>query len=153
MKSKLSNELKMTKAFGSVQEELYLALQRTAWSNQARMSEVLRSQNLTHPQYNVLRILRGAGDEGMSCGEISSRMVTHDSDVTRLVDKLVKAGWAMRERCEKDRRVVYCKITPVAQKILAKLDSQVNIVLAELYERLNDKECQRIIDLLEKARP
>lgn len=153
MPSKLSNELKMTRSFISLREELYLSLQRTAWSNQAVIAEILRAQNLSTQQYNVLRILRGASKQGLTCGEISERMVTHDSDVTRLLDKLEKSGMARRERCTKDRRVVYCFIEEPGLEVLTALDDAIVEAEEALYAGLTNKECQQLINLLEKARP
>src|SRR5260370_7202334 len=86
--------------------------------------KVLKIEDLSGTQYNVLRILRGS-PEGLTCGEIASRMITRDPDITRLLDRLEKRGLISRCRETKDRRMVMARITPEGLKLLAGLDEPV----------------------------
>lgn len=126
MVGELQKELKQTKPWKSKEEELYLNLTRTAEALSWKVAELLKSFELTGVQYNVLRILRGAGSsEGLICSEISERMVTKDSDITRLLERLENRGLITRERSEKDRRIVIAKITDAGLKLLADIDEPV----------------------------
>ena len=98
MAGKLKREIKQTKPFTSPQEEVVLSMLRTADHVTAPMNEVLREARLSLSQYNVLRILRGAGDEGLACGEIADRMVRRDPDLTRLLDRLEAQQLVTRSR-------------------------------------------------------
>src|SRR5271168_4659177 len=89
--------------------------------------QVLKTADLSGTQYNVLRILRGA-PEGLPCGEIASRMITRDPDVTRLLDRLEKRALISRCRETKDRRTVMARISPDGLKLLARLDEPVQAV-------------------------
>lgn len=122
---KLRKELKQTKPFKSLEEEVTLNVARTAEHLAAGIAELLKGAELTPTQYNALRILRGAGDEGLSCGEISERMVTKDSDVTRLLDRLESRGLISRERPANNRRLVLARITEEGLRVLAELDEPV----------------------------
>ncbi|NQW03182.1 MAG: MarR family transcriptional regulator [Acidobacteria bacterium] len=89
-------------------------------------AELFRAYDLSTPQYNVLRILRGAGPDGLMCSDVSSRLLTHDSDVTRLLDRLDRRGLIERARSTEDRRVVRAHITDVGLVLLASLDGPVD---------------------------
>ena len=103
------------------EEAAFLDLVRT-WDLLSRgPAQVLKTEDLSATQYNVLRILRGAPD-GLPCGEIASRMITRDPDVTRLLDRMEKRGLISRCRETKDRRMVMTRITPEGLKVLARLD-------------------------------
>lgn len=116
------SELRQTKPFAIPEEELYLSLIRTADILGRGCHAVLKDAGLSPPQYNVLRILRGAGEPGLPCGEIAARMVTRDPDVTRLLDRLEQRGLITRGRGTEDRRVVSARITPTALDILSVID-------------------------------
>lgn len=103
---------------------MFLDLLRTTDMLSRRLVQVLKTENLTSNQYNVLRILRGA-PEGLACGEIGNRMITRDPDITRLVDRLEKRGLISRCRETKDRRTVLVRIAPQGLKLLARLDEPV----------------------------
>ena len=118
----LLEEIKQTRPFASKEEEVYLNLQRTAEALRWSVVETLKPYELTPSQYNVLRILRGTGAEGVNCSEISERLVTKDSDITRLLDRLVARNLVERERHGKDRRVIIARITEEGLKLLAELD-------------------------------
>ncbi len=123
--SDLMSEISQTKPFASLEEEVFLNLQRTAYLLKIENDEILRAQDLSSAQYNVLRILRGAGDSGLTCSEISERMLTNDSDMTRLLDRLMQRKLINRTRDKHDKRAISSKITVAGLKILEKLDSPV----------------------------
>jgi DNA-binding MarR family transcriptional regulator len=108
----------------SLEETVFLDLLRTSDVLSRRIDYVLKDADLSSNQYNVLRILRGA-PEGLACGEIGSRMITRDPDITRLLDRLEKRALISRCRESKDRRTVLTRITPAGLKLLAELDEPV----------------------------
>jgi DNA-binding MarR family transcriptional regulator len=110
--SRLQTEIQQTKPFESLEEEMFLNLQRTAEALMHGLEAGLKPAGLSPSQYNVLRILRGAGAEGLACGGIAERMVTRDPDMTRLLDRLEARGLVMRARDRADRRVITERITP-----------------------------------------
>jgi DNA-binding MarR family transcriptional regulator len=103
---------------------VFLDLLRTSDVLSRRIDYVLKNADLSSNQYNVLRILRGS-PEGLACGEIGSRMITRDPDITRLLDRLEKRALISRCRESKDRRTVLTRITPAGVKLLAELDEPV----------------------------
>jgi DNA-binding MarR family transcriptional regulator len=107
-----------------IEETVFLDLLRTSDVLSRRIDYVLKDADLSSNQYNVLRILRGA-PEGLACGEIGSRMITRDPDITRLLDRLEKRALISRCRESKDRRTVLTRITPAGLKLLAELDEPV----------------------------
>jgi DNA-binding MarR family transcriptional regulator len=119
---RLQKEIKQTKPFASLEEEAFLSLQRTADALAHRASQVLKPHGLSATQYNVLRILRGAGENGLACREVGERMITHDPDITRLLDRLEARELIVRMRSKEDRRVIVTRITPAGLVLLKKLD-------------------------------
>jgi len=122
---RLRKEIKQTKPFASVEEEAFLGLQRTADALERGLTEVLKPSGLSTTQYNVLRILRGAGDAGLLCREIGDRMIHRDPDTTRLLDRLESRGLITRERGRRDRRVIVTRITGEGLQVLKRLDAAV----------------------------
>ena len=110
---------------GIARQDVFLNILKTADVLQTELSNVLKAADLSPTQYNVLRILRGAGDEGFACGRISERMLTHDPDMTRLLDRLEARGLIERFRDKADRRVVRAHITAAGRELLAGLDEPV----------------------------
>src|ERR1700730_5162962 len=108
----------------SPEEALFLDLLRTSDMLSRRPAQVLKAEELSSNQYNVLRILRGAPD-GLACGEIANRMITRDPDITRLLDRLEKRSLISRCRETRDRRTVLASITPEGLNLLARLDEPV----------------------------
>ena len=113
---------------------------------------MLKQNGLSQTQYNALRILRGAGADGLPCGEIAERMIRHDPDITRLLDRLEAKGWVKRSRNGKDRRVVTARITPEGLALIQPLDEPVARLLGEMLGHLNEGQLRQLIDLLEGAR-
>src|ERR1700688_3356045 len=105
----------------SLEEAAFLDLLRTTDMLSRGLGTILKPEDLSSTQYNVLRILRGA-PEGLPCGEIAKRMITRDPDITRLLDRLEKRGLISRSREIKDRRTVTARITPAGLKLLGSLD-------------------------------
>lgn len=135
------------------QAEAYLAVVRTAEDMQRGFSEVLKASDLSFAQYNVLRILRGAGTDGLTCGGVSERLVQHDPDVTRLLDRLEKRSLIERHRDQKDRRVVRTAITDAGLALLAQLDAPVDAVHEQQLGHLSDGRLKELLAVLEEVRP
>jgi len=112
----------------SLEAEVFLALQLAANRVLDPWASYLKGEGLTHGQYNVLRILRGARPEALSCGEISERMISRDPDITRLLDRLDKRGLVERHRDEADRRSVRTRISPGGMDLLERLEVPANMV-------------------------
>ena len=112
---------------------------------------MLKAEELSATQYNVLRILRGA-PEGLPCGEIANRMITRDPDVTRLLDRLEKRGLISRWRDTKDRRMVMARITVDGLKLLARLDEPVQESHRKQLGHLGKERLRALSDLLAVAR-
>jgi DNA-binding MarR family transcriptional regulator len=143
---------KPRKALRSLEQEAYLSLQRTADGLARGAEEAIKPSGLSGAQYNVLRILRGAGSDGLHCGEVAERMLTHDPDITRLLGRLEKRGLIVRARESKDRRVITVRIAPQGLRILAELGGPI----AEFHRRqlghLGGRGLERLIELLNAAR-
>jgi MarR family transcriptional regulator, organic hydroperoxide resistance regulator len=148
----LQAELKQKRPFASREQEGYLALLRTADALQSRMETKLKEFGLTGTQYNALRILRGAEQEGLPCSEIGERMITRDPDITRLLDRLEKRGLVERLRGEQDRRVIYGKITPAGLKLLREMDAPLEKYGRELLQHVGQARLKELINLLELVR-
>jgi DNA-binding MarR family transcriptional regulator len=133
------------------EEVTHLEMMRTMEALTHRFAQVLKSQDLSSTQYNVLRILRGA-PEGLACGEIGNRMVTRDSDITRLLDRLEKRSLISRCRQSKDRRTVWTRITPEGLELLACLDEPVRAAHRERLGHLGTERLKLLADLLRLAR-
>jgi len=151
MTNRLQKELKKAKPFESAEQEAHLNLVRTAQVLGDAFERLFKPFNLSMTQYNVLRILRGAG-EPLPCGQIGDRMVTRDPDITRLLDRLEKRGLITRERTATDRRVVLASITPEGLKLLKQLDQPVITLHQKQLGHLGKDRLKALIDLLEAAR-
>ncbi len=110
----------------------------------------LGEHGLSMEQYNLLRILRGAGTEGLRTNEAVSRMVSRSPNITRLVDKLEKRGWIKRASCPTDRRVVYLQIREAGIAILDELDLPIRASVKRTLRGLDTKELGELVRLLEK---
>lgn len=152
MSRALQREIRQSKPFASLAEEVFLNLQRTAGLLLQALGKELRASDLTPAQYNALRILRGAGEEPLTCGEIGERLVTPGPDVTRLLDRLEARQLIARLRDADDRRVVRARITEAGQSLLAALDGPVEGFLDGQLGCLGEERLQTLTVLLEKAR-
>ncbi len=115
------------------------------------LAHILKAEDLSSTQYNVLRILRGAAD-GLPCGEIASRMITRDPDITRLLDRLEKRELISRSRETRDRRTVIARITPDGLKLLARLDGPVEEGHRKQLGHLGRERLRALTELLSAAR-
>ena len=135
-----------------LEEEVFVGLQRTAdWLLQG-IEQILKTQGLSQTQYNVLRILRGAGPRGLSCSEIGERMITRDPDMTRLLDRMEERGLVARERQQIDRRVVTTRVTPAGLKLLKSLDHPVREYHRRRFRHIAGARLKTLAVLLEEAR-
>jgi DNA-binding MarR family transcriptional regulator len=152
MTKRLQVEIKQTRPFRSLEEEVLLGLARTADVLDRGIAEVLKPSALTTTQYNVLRILRGAGAPGLSCSEVASRMITRDPDATRMLDRLEARHLVTRARDAADRRVVTTRITEEGLALLASLDEPIEAHHRKTLGPLGAEKLQALASLLDEAR-
>ncbi len=152
MTGHLQKEIRQEKPFASLEQEVVLNIMRTAASLRQSTAEVLRPWDLSGPQYNILRILRGAGEDGLPCSDIAGRLVSRDPDVTRLLDRLEKRGLAVRGRWSADRRVVTARITKEGIELADRLDAPIAKKHKEQLGHMKKKHLKALIGLLEAAR-
>jgi DNA-binding MarR family transcriptional regulator len=136
---------------GCPEETVFLDLLRTTDMLSRGLVRILKSEDVSPTQYNVLRILRGAVDE-LPCGEIANRMITRDPDVTRLLDRLEKRELISRCREAKDRRTVMVRITPEGLKVLARLDEPVLAAHRKQLGHLGQNRLHTLTELLRISR-
>ena len=141
------------KAARSLGEEAVIAVLRVANRLHLEVAALLKPHALTLAQYNALRIMRGAGDGGVTCGQLGERMLTHDPDITRLIDRLERAGWAVRERSRTDRRVVTSHITSAGVALLAGLDAEVAAFDRRIFAALDDERLAQLVASLQAVLP
>lgn len=137
----------------SAEAKLFVALIRAA-DRLAQDAELLiKSHGLTATQYNVLRILRGAGPDGLPCKRIGDRMISRDPDMTRLLDRMEKRSLITRERQTEDRRVIKTRITPAGLEILKKLDAPVDDLHKKQFRHISALKLKALADAIEEAFP
>lgn len=151
MMATLKEELKQTRGFVSLEEEVFLNIVRTEEALRFAFAALFRQEGLSFSQYNVLRILRGSPD-GLPCGQILERMVSRDSDMTRLLDALDKRGLVSRSRSNEDRRVVVARISKRGLALLDRLDSKVAELNRRQLEHMKQSDLRKLSKLLEAAR-
>jgi DNA-binding MarR family transcriptional regulator len=135
-----------------LEAEVFVNLLRTADALARGAEALLKSAGLSATQYNVLRILRGAGSEGLACSEIGCRMISRDPDITRLLDRMESRGLIARARGKEDRRVVKTRITAEGLRVLEKLDAPVRDLHLRQLHHIPAKELQQLSRLLERVR-
>ncbi len=145
-------EIAQRRPFHSVKAEVAVSILRTAALIERHFAQVVARTGVTVQQYNVLRILRGAGAEGLPTLVIRDRMIHAAPGITRLLDKLEKAGLARRERASPDRRQVFCYITPEGLEILGTLDEEMRRADEVAVGNLGDAEQRQLLKLLEGVR-
>ncbi|MGH9795991.1 MAG: MarR family winged helix-turn-helix transcriptional regulator [Candidatus Acidiferrales bacterium] len=145
-------ERKARKRFAVPEVEAYVYILRTADALARAVEQLLSSAGLTGAQYNVLRILRGAGGEGLACGEIGERMITRDPDITRLLDRLEARKLITRARDRRDRRVIAVRITQAALRILKELDGPVQQLHRRQLRHMGTRKLAALNRLLQEAR-
>ena len=147
-----TNEMVEKRAAARNEEAAALDILVTAEHVRIRGVELFKSKDLTQSQYNVLRILRGAGNDGLSCSEIGERMITRDSDITRMLDRMEARELISRERQTADRRVVLTFLSENGRRLLAELDGPVREMHEDTLRSLTKKELETLRQLLRKAR-
>jgi DNA-binding MarR family transcriptional regulator len=148
---KLLESAKSGRRAGCPEEAAFLDLLRTTDLLSRGLVRLLKDEDISSTQYNVLRILRGALD-GLPCGEIASRMITRDPDVTRLLDRLEKRRLISRSREAKDRRTVVARITAEGLKLLARLDGPVQATHRDQLGHLGGNRLRALAQLLHAVR-
>lgn len=142
---------RLSRRIGCAEEAAFLDLLRTTDMLSRGLVHVLKTEDLSSTQYNVLRILRGS-PEGLPCGEIANRMITRDPDVTRLLDRLEKRQLISRCRETKDRRTVRARIAPEGLQLLARLDEPVLTAHRRQLGHLGRQRLRELTELLEVCR-
>jgi DNA-binding MarR family transcriptional regulator len=153
MAKTIHHEIRQTKPFRSLQEQLVINLMRTTRAIEESWIQYLkRVEGISQSQYNILRILRGARPKAVKISEIADRMITRDPDVTRLVDRLIKQGLVRRERDTDDRRVVLVEITAAGLAMLARLDGPAGEYTEGAMAGLKPAELRALDSLLNEVR-
>ncbi len=148
----IRDEIKQSRPFPTRSAEAVVALMRTADMVRRSVASVVEPAGVTPQQYNVLRILRGAGESGLPTLEIAERMIEETPGITRLLDRLESKRLVTRARCDKDRRRVWCRITPQGLELLGQLDAPLRKADEAALQSLGNHDLERLIELLDKAR-
>jgi DNA-binding MarR family transcriptional regulator len=149
---KLQREIRQTRPFALIEEEAALNIIRTAGVLQHAIAEFLKPFDLSPVQYNVLRILRGAGAAGASCSQIGERLLTRDPDITRLLDRMQARQLIVRERGSEDRRVVMTRISKSGLTLLDSIDQPLRSVNRRTLGKFGREALAELIASLEKVR-
>ena len=148
----LAEEIQQSRPFSSLQEEACLSLMRASADLSHGIDQFLKPFGITQSQYNVLRILRGAGAAGLGRNQIAERMVTPTPDASRLLDRLEESGWIRRKRGKDDRRQVTSYITAAGQKLLKKVDAPLVAFHKQQFPGLRQADLRQILKLLSSLR-
>ena len=150
--SGLARDIRQSKPFVSLGEEAALGLLLTADVIRRFFEGCFDGVSLTGQQYNVLRILRGAGADGLPTLEIANRMIEKTPGITRMIDRLETKRLVRRVRGSDDRRCVYCFITPDGEQLIARLDEPLRRAQHEVLAMLSEKQQRDLIELLDSIR-
>lgn len=150
--TRIHEEIRQTRPFGRPSQEAAVAIARTASMLERQTARVLAPFGISTAQYNVLRILRGAGETGLPTLGIRERLIDPAAAITRLVDKLDRAGLIARQRTDTDRRQVTCWITPAGLDLLAQADPGVDQLGRLLESALDGPELEAFNRLLDRMR-
>jgi MarR family transcriptional regulator, organic hydroperoxide resistance regulator len=148
----IQRELKQNKPFPTPSEEAAVSLIRTADMVRRAVAGVVEPHGITLQQYNVLRILRGAGERGLPTLDIAERMVEQTPGITRLIDRLESKKLVVRERCKTDRRQVFCRITASGLALLGRIDQPLRDAEETALGSLTAKQLAQLMNLLDLAR-
>ena len=151
-KGTLQHEIQQSHPFRSHSQEAVLGILRTADLLRRVISQIVEPWGITQQQYNVMRILRGAGDEGLPTLTIAQRMVERTPGITRLIDRLESKGWVERTRCPNDRRQVLCRISQSGLDLLGELDGPIDAFDDTGLAMLSASDQERMIELLDRVR-
>jgi len=148
----LRSEIKQHRPFPSSHQEAVVTLMRTADLARRVVGDVVEPHGITAQQYNVLRILRGAGSDGLPTLEIAQRMIEQTPGITRLIDRLERKNLVTRERSATDRRCVYCRISERGLGLLARLDGPVQEAAAQCFESFTKRALAQLVESLDRTR-
>ena len=151
MAGKVAQEIRQKRPMPT-EEEALLNTWRTAGRLEQMVNELLKKLGLTLAQYNVLRILRGAGSEGLACSQIGERMITSDPDMTRLLDRMENNGFVSRARSQSDRRVVVAYVSESALTLVGKIDKPMLARIKATIGKVDAPELLKLIGTLEDVR-
>jgi DNA-binding MarR family transcriptional regulator len=152
MDLRLEDEIKQTQPFRSLEQEVTLNIMRTAAVLNDYLEQILKPFELSMPQYNVLRILRGAEPEALCRNDIRDRMVTRMPDMTRLLDRMEEAGLVARTRQTEDRRMVVTRLTDKSRHVLSEIDPLVESEHQQRFLKLSKDEMKTLVALLSAIR-
>jgi DNA-binding MarR family transcriptional regulator len=148
----LHAELKSARPFDLLEEEAHLSIVRTAAQLEHAIAQMLKPYGLTPTQYNVLRILRGAGPGGLCRNEIGTRLLRQVPDVTRLLDRMTELRLIGRQRADDDRRLVRTHITPKGLDVLSGLDDPVREFHRQALKRISQSRLRGLVEILAEVR-
>jgi DNA-binding MarR family transcriptional regulator len=149
---RIQDEIRQSRPFAAPSQEAAVALMRTADLVRRAVAAVVEPHGITPQQYNVLRILRGAGPKGLPTLDIADRMIEQTPGITRLVDRLEMKQFVIRERCATDRRQVFCRISDRGLKLLECLEAPLSAAEKQGLATLSEKQLAQLVALLDKAR-
>ena len=152
MSPTLQQDIRQTKPFSSLQQEAFLSVVRTSSALTDMVEDLLKPYGISGTQYNVLRILRGAGDVGLCRNELRDRMLTRMPDMTRLLDRMEEGGLVVRSGERDDRRMVLTRITARGRELLSQLDRPMNDLHRKQLAQLGDDQLRSLVDLLTLVR-
>ncbi len=150
--SRLQDELRQNKPFQTAAHEAAVGLMRTADVVRRLGAAAVEPRGITVQQYNVLRILRGAGEEGLPTLEVAARMIEQTPGITRLLDRLEAKELVRRQRCPKDRRQHLCWITPAGNTLLDELEAPMTAAVETAFKGLEETDRIAFIRLLDAIR-
>lgn len=150
--SRLQDELRQRLPFRSRTQEAFLSILRTSDLAKKRFDDLFAAHGITFQQYNVLRILRGAGEGGLPTLEIGARMIERTPGITRILDRLAAKALVVRERSASDRRQVWCRITPPGLALLGRLDAPVDEADDTLFSGMDPADVDELIRILDGLR-
>ncbi|MDP1569856.1 MAG: MarR family transcriptional regulator [Vicinamibacterales bacterium] len=152
MVTRLQDEIKQRKPFRSLREEALLNIARTAAALEHEVAQALKPYDITPTQYNVLRILRGAGAEGLCRNEVGARLIRRVPDVTRLLDRMEETGLLVRQRSGTDRRYVTTTIAKKGLDLLARLEGPITEIHRAQLGHVAEARLRTLVDLLDEVR-
>lgn len=140
------------RAFQGPEQEAVVSLLVAAGHVLQRINGLLREHGITHDQYNVLRILRGADPEGHTVADVGKRMISRAPDVTRLLDRLERRALITRAWAPENRRFTIARIAPAGRELMAAVDPALHALQQELMRGASPEEldvltrvCSRIV--------
>src|SRR4051812_39063207 len=146
----MSSRPRAIRASLPLEDQAFIALQKAADGLGQQAEQLVKANGLTGAQYNVLRILRGAEPDGLACSTISERMISHDPDMTRLLDRMEKRDLITRQRQTDDRRVVKTRITGGGLELLKQLDHPIRELHKKQFANMGNARVKELADLLEE---